>query len=238
MAADEISPVLSKVFQTSLDTDEVPSDWKKANIVPLFKKGDKHQVSNYRPVSLTSVSCKVLEYIVHSNLINHCLHHDILCDNPHGFRARRSCEIQLITTLQSIASQLRSGKDQVNFILLDFSKAFDKIPHRRLLHKRDFYGVRDDTLHWIQSFLSYRKQQVLLEGSMSTETDVLSGVPQGTVLGPLLFLAFINDLPESTSSDTRLFADDALIYSHNKSNEDARRHQVDLDALQDWESKW
>ena len=226
-----------KVFQTSLDTDRVPSNWKKANIVPLFRKGDKHQASNYQPVSLTSVSCKVLEHTVHSNVINHFLHHDILCDSQHGFRARRSYETQLITTLQSIASQLRSGKDQVNFILLDFSKAFDKIPHRRLLHKRDFYGVRDDTLHWIQSFLSYRKQQALL-GSMSTETDVLSGVPHGTVLGPLLFLAFINGLPESTSSDTRLFADDALIYSHNKSNEDARRHQVDLDALQDLESKW
>ena len=98
-------------------------------------------------------------------------------------RARRSCETQLITTLQSITSQLRSGKDQADVILLDFSKAFDKVPHQRLLHKLDFYGVRDDTLHWIQSFLSYRKQQVLLESSMSTEADVLSGVPQGTDLG-------------------------------------------------------
>ena len=156
MAADEISPVLTKIFQMSLDTGEVPADWRKANIMPLFKKGDKHQASNYRPVSLTSVTCKVLEHIIHSNVINHFLHQDILCDNQHGFRSKRSCETQLITTLQSITSQLRTGRDQVDVILLDFSKAFDKVPHRRLLHKLDFYGVRGDTLRWIQSFLSYR----------------------------------------------------------------------------------
>ena len=238
VAADEISPVLTKIFQTSLDTGEVPADWRKANIVPLFKKGDKHQASNYRPVSLTSVTCKVLEHIVHSNVINHFLHQDILCDNQHGFRSKRSCETQLITTLQNITSQLRTGRDQVDVILLDFSKAFDKVPHRRLLHKLDFYGVRGDTLRWIKSFLSYRKQQVLLEGAMSAEADVISWVPQGTVLGPLLFLAFINNLPDATSSDTRLFADDALIYRHIKSDEDARRLHQDLDALQKWESEW
>ena len=125
VAADEISPVLTKIFQTCLDTGEVPADWRKANIVPLFKKGDKHQASNYRPVSLTSVTCKVLEHIVHSNVINHFLHQDILCDNQHGFRSKRSCETQLITTLQSITSQLRTGRDQVDVILLDFSKAFE-----------------------------------------------------------------------------------------------------------------
>ena len=115
--------------------------------------------------------------------MNHFLKHDILCDNQHGFTARRSIETQLITTLQGITSKLRSGKDQIDVIRLDFLKAFDKVPHQRLLHKSDFYGVRDDTLRWIQSFLHYRKQQVLLVGSISAEADVLSGVPQGTVLG-------------------------------------------------------
>ena len=162
LAAEEISPVLTKIFQRSLDTVEVPLDWRKANIVPLFKKGDRHQASNYRPVSLTSMSCEILEHIVHSNIMNF-LQHDILCDNIHGFRTRRSCETQLITTLQGIISKLRSGKDQIDVILLDFSKAFDKVPHQRLLHKLGFYGVSDDTLRWIQSFLNYHKQQVFLE---------------------------------------------------------------------------
>ena len=115
---------------------------------------------------------------------------------------------------------------------LTFSKAFDKVSHQRLLHKLDYYGVRGDTLHWIQSLLSYRKQQVLFGGDMSVEAEVISGVPQGWVLGPFLFLAFINDLPESTSSDTRLSADDALLYRHIGSSDDAKQLQQDLDALQ------
>ena len=121
---------------------------------------------------------------------------------------------------------------------LTFSKAFDKVSHQRLLHKLDYYGVRGDTLHWIQSLLSYRKQQVLFGGDMSVEAEVISGVPQGWVLGPFLFLAFINDLPESTSSDTRLSADDALLYRHNGSSDDAKQLQQDLDALQHWEGRW
>ena len=100
----------------------------------------RHQRSNYRPASLTSVTCKILEHVVHSNVMNHFLHNDILCDNQHGFRATRSCETELITTVQSIASQLRSGKDPVDVSLLDFSKAFNKVPHQRLLHKLDYVG--------------------------------------------------------------------------------------------------
>ena len=118
---------------------------------------------------------------------------------------RRSCESQLITIIQGIASQLPSGKDQVDVILLDFSKAFDKVPHQRIIYNLDFYGVRGENLQWVKSFLSARKQRALLDGKTSDQADVSSGVPQGTVNGPLYFLAFINDLPECTSSETRLF---------------------------------
>ena len=118
----------------------------------------------------------------------------------------------------------------------DFAKAFDKVPHHGLLHKLDFCGVREFTLRWIESFLRQRKKSVLLEGTKSTEADVLSGVPQGTVLGPLLFLAFINDLPESTKhSDARLFADDCLLYRHVTSSQDSALLQEDLSALEKWE---
>ena len=126
----------------------------------------------------------------------------------------------------------------VDVILLDFSKAFDKVPHRRLLHKLDYYGVRGETLTWIQSFLGRRKQRVLLDGTTSSQTDIISGVPQGTVLGPLLFLAFINDLPECTTIETRLFADDALLFRPIRSAKDEPLLQQDLDSLDQWEERW
>ena len=137
--------------------------------------------------------------------MGHFEKNNILCDEQHGFRKKRSCESQLITTIEGIASQLPSGKNQVDVILLDFSKAFDKVPHQRLIYKLDFYGVRGENLLWVKSFLSTRKQRLLLDGKTSDQTDVSSGVPRGTVNGPLYFLAFINDLPECTSSETRLF---------------------------------
>ena len=161
--------------------------------------------------------------------------HHILKDHQHGFRKRRSCEIQLTVTIQEIASRLSKG-NQVDIILLDFAKAFDKVTYSRLLHKLDFYGVRDQTSTWIRSFLENRKQEVVLDGSHSDLSDVLSGVPQGTVLGPLLFLAYINDMPESLrSSDCRLFADDSLLYCVVNKASDCKLLQQDLTALEQWE---
>jgi hypothetical protein len=185
-AADELAPILTQLYQYSLAEAEIPSDWRDAHIVPLFKKGEKHLPSNYRPVSLTSIVCKLLEHIIHSNIMSHFDRYNILTDKQHGFRSRRSCETQLVTTIQKIAQNLTS-KGHVDVILLDFAKAFDKVPHRRLLHKLKFYGVDGTTLVWISSFLSNRKQLVLLDGVKSSEKEVLSGVPQGTVLGPCSF---------------------------------------------------
>ena len=150
---------------------------------------------------------------------------------------RRSCETQLIITIQELASSLSAG-EQVYVILLDFSKAFDKVPHIRLLNKLNHYGVRGNINQWIRDFFTSRTQQVVLEGATSTTADVLSGVPQGTVLGPLLFLTFINDMPEVTSSDIRLFADDSLLYRCITSSRDSAILQQDLAALERWETNW
>ena len=237
-AADELAPILARIYQSSLDSGQVPTDWRDAWIVPVFKKGEKHKAAKYRPVSLTSITCKLLEHIIHSNVMAHFDKHDILKDNQHGFRKRRSCETQLAVTIQELASSLSKG-NQVDIILLDFAKAFDKVAYSRLLYKLDFYGIRNQTNSWIKSFLENRRQEVVLDGSHSDQSDVLSGVPQGTVLGPLLFLAYINDMPESLrSSDCRLFADDSLLYCAVNKASDCQLLQQDLTALEQWEADW
>ena len=231
LCASELAPAIVRVFQTSLISGTVPSDWKEALITPLFKKGERNVASNYRPVSLTSVVSKIL--------MRHLDHHNILTDCQHGFRSRRSCESQLISTIQGIAEKLKSVKDQIDVIYLDFAKAFDKVPHKRLLHKLWHYGVRGKTLQWITPFLSSRTQHVLVEGCESAKLDVLSGGPQGTLLGPLLFLVYINDLPEIVSTSTlRLFADDSLLYRQVRNQTDSNDFQKDLSALEEWEDKW
>ena len=239
MVAEEIAPMLTTIFQTLLDTATVPSDWREALIASLYKKGPSNIPANYQPVSLTSVVSKMLEHIIFSSTMKHLNSHKILTPSQHGFRSKRSCETQLIATIQGIAKNLKSGKDLVDVILLDSAKAFDKVPFQRLLLKSSFYGIRDNTLQWISSFLHGRTQQVLVDGCTSEKLNILSGVPQGTILGPLLFLIYVNDLPTvCKSSKATLFANDTLFYSHIANDGDSIKLQEDLTALEDWESKW
>ena len=168
----EISPILTTIFNASIKQETIPSQWKEALITPFFKKGGRGKASNYRPISLTSICCKIMEHILHSNIISDLKANNILSENQHGFRKHRLCESQLSITLQELADGLNSG-DQMDCISLDFSKAFDKVPHQRLLSKCSYYGVRGNTLLWIASFL-----QVVLDGKKSETLDVTSGVPQ------------------------------------------------------------
>ena len=149
----------------------------------------------------------------------------------------RSCESQLIITINELIANMDATK-QTDAILLDFSKAFDKVPKERLLLKLKACGVNGRTHDWIRDFLSDHSQHVAVEGAVSDETPVLSGVPQGSVLGPLLFLVYINDLPSCISSTARLFADDTLLYRQITCEEDTKALQEDLDALEEWETKW
>ena len=237
-AADQLAPILTTIYRASLQQAIVPEEWKKANVVPIFKKGDHSAASNYRPVSLTSIASKMMEHIISSQVMRHLDINDVLHDAQHGFRKRRSCETQLILSADDFLKTLDKNV-QTDAILLDFSKAFDREAHKHLLKKLEAIGVTGTTLGWISSFLTDRKQTVVLEGMSSDAKPVTSGVPHGTVLGPLLFLIYINDLPNYVNSSTiRLFADDCLICKEIHSQQDTEDLQTDLDALQTWERRW
>ena len=234
----DITPAIQLIFQKSLSTGTIPTDWKHANVCPVFKKGDKHNAINYRPVSLTCILCKLCEHVISSNIMQHLEKHSILYDLQHGFRSARSCETQLVSFIQELASSTDKNI-QTDIIVMDFAKAFDKVPHKRLLYKLKYYGITNNTLNWIQDFLSLRTQTVILEGIHSDKIQVTSGVPQGTVLGPILFLIYINDFHEYlTHSTLRLFADDSIIYKEIRSSNDTYKLQSDLDAAAKWEQDW
>ena len=237
MFATKLAPLLTDLFQSSIDNGVLPHQWKTANVCAIFKKGSKAAPENYRPVSLTSVTCKVLEHIIHSHIMGHLEQHNVLVDAQHGFRAKHSTETQLIATVDDIAKILDRG-NSVHMAILDFAKAFDKVPHERLLEKLHFYGIQNHIHQWLRDFLTSRTQRVACEGCMSSSCEVLSGVPQGTVLGPLLFLLYINDLPDLLENQTRLFADDCLVYKEVENEMHADSLQADLTSLESWQDKW
>ena len=154
--AETLAPIITVLFQRSLDTGTIPDVWKTAHVTPLFKKGEKSLPSNYRPISLTCILCKVLEHIVSTNLVSHLDKHNILYDLQHGFRAKRSCETQLVMLVEDLVRGCTDGK-QTDLVLLDYSKAFDKVSNDKLALKLHQYGVRGDILTWIKSFLANRQ---------------------------------------------------------------------------------
>ena len=178
-----------------------------------------------------------MEHIIASNVVKHLDTNRLMYALQHGFRERRSCETQLVSLIEDLARKT-SQRKQTDLILLDFSKAFDKVNHSKLLLKLHSYGIRSATLRWIRAFLSNRQQKVVVEGEESDSVPVTSGVPQGSVLGPILFLAYINDLPQDIVPQVRLFADDTAIYLTLDSKIDSDTIQKDLDRLQTWEARW
>ena len=228
---------LSIICTQSYDEGRLPSDWKNAHITPIYKKGSKDAPGNYRPVSLTSVIGKMMESVIRDSLVKHMMDNNLFCDQQHGFVPGRSCMTQLLVTLELWTELLDSGAS-IDVIYLDFKKAFDTVPHQRLLRKLKAYGITGEVLEWVRDFLSGRRQRVVVNGKLSSWADILSGIPQGSVLGPILFVIFINDLPDVVSSTAKIFADDTKLFRAIRITEDHDVLQQDLDNLVEWSNKW
>ena len=235
--SDSIAEPLSKVFNKSLDEGKLPNKWKQANITPIFKKGEKDKPSNYRPVSLTSIVCKVMETIIRDLVVEHMTRNNLFSHFQHGFIKGRSCVTNLLAVLDAWTEAIDKGLP-VDTAYLDLAKAFDKVSHQKLLHKIWGYGIRGKVYEWIEDFLHDRVQRVLLNGKPSKWNKVSSGVPQGSVLGPILFVIFVNDLPEETNSIAQMFADDTKLYRTIKDQCDQKQLQKDIDALATWARTW
>ena len=190
-------------------------------------------------MSLTCILCQCLEHIFSTHIRRHLDRHGILTPANHGFRSKHSCETQLILTTHDILKRRDEGK-QIDITILDFSKAFDTVPHRRLLGKLEHYGIEGTTLKRVEAFLTGRSQSVLCDGIRSRDEEVKSGVPQGTVLGPILFLLHVNEYPTVVDPNTRcrLFADDCLLYWVIHSIDYQTQLQQDLAALERWSLDW
>ncbi len=195
------------------------------------------KTTNYRPISLTSVICKLLESIIKYAVIDHLKENNLLYKYQHAFIGKRSCTTNLLEVL-NIWTKLIEDEETVDTIYLDFAKAFDSVPHKRLIEKCRALGISGKVLKWIYAFLERRKQRVMVNGNPSSWTEVISGVPQGSVLGPVLFVIFINDMPSNVSSFLSLFADDATLYAKSTTQEQQSTIQDDLLKLQSWSDTW
>lgn len=228
---------LCDIFSQSIKLSEIPRDWKTGNVTPVFKSGDRHLITNYRPISLTSVSSKLMEHVLYSNIINYLENNNLLFNHQHGFRKAYSCETQLTAFLHDIHAGFNTNI-QTDAIFLDFSKAFDRVPHQRLKIKLNEFKIHPTIVNWISEFLTNRTQYTTINNSKSPSCPVTSGVPQGSVLGPLLFLIYINDIHEHISSSVRLFADDCVIYRPILSLDDHHTLQTDISQVIQWCNKW
>ena len=237
--ADLISLPLSILFQKSLNEGILPSEWLRACITAIHKKGEKGIADNYRPVSMTSIICKIMESLVRDKLVEHMVSNNLFSDSQHGFVPMRDCMTNLLTCIEKWSEYLEHG-ESVDVIYTDFAKAFDSVPHQRLLLKIRHLGICGNVLGWIRAFLSNRYQCVRVDDDYSGWKPVRSGIPQGSVLGPILFVIFINDMPKMVKNLCQLFADDAKLFcSVNLRDEEKNKSlQKDINALEAWSHKW
>jgi len=231
---------LSFIFDASFKSNCLPQQWLQAFVTPVFKKGATSDPNNYRPISLTCSCCRVMERIINFRLIDYLLEHQLITKHQHGFLRKHSTCSNLLETVNdwSLALDRHLITDTV---YIDFQKAFDSVSHPKLISKLESYNITGDLLYWITAFLSNRTQLVRIGNSLSESIAITSGVPQGSVLGPTLFLLFINDLADSFADldcCVKLYADDAKIYSSFKLNKCCPDLTSALDRLTLWSNKW
>jgi len=205
-----------------------------------LKKGDKSIASNYRPVSLTSICGKIMESIIRDKLVEHLTSQKLLFNNQHGFLKNKSCLTNLLEFMEFLTSKYDDG-NALDIIYLDFSKAFDKVPKNKLLKKAETLGISGNVLNWLKNWLSDRRQRVVINGWASLWALVLSGVPQGSILGPILFLIFINDIDDVVKPLIAIkckFADDTKVAQIVNTDQDRQILQTCLDNLVNWSQNW
>ena len=230
----ELSYPIWKIWDESMKTGIIPHIFKSQMITPIHKKGSKANPENYRPISLTSHLIKIFERVLRIKIVTFLEENNIICRNQHGFRKGRSCLTQLLNHIDKILKNLLNNND-TDAIYLDYSKAFDKVDHRILLQKIKSYGIQGKLHNWLSNYLEDRMQKVIINGKKSFPAQVISGVPQGTVLGPILFLIYINDLNKCIEhSFLSSFADDTRIMKEIKNVTDIQQLQSDLNSSIKW----
>ena len=235
LAAPYITNEITYICNHSITMSVFPSKWKEAKVAPLHKSGTHEELNNYRPISILPVLSKVLEKHVHKSLSEFLHEHSLLHKTQSGFRAKHSCETALVNMVDLWLDAMDHGQ-MVGVVLVDFNKAFDLVDHEILLNKLEIYGIKDEALLWFDTYLTNRKQQVTINNNQSEFKNISYGVPQGSILGPLLFLLFINDLPLYTNNVfTDLYADDTTLYIIGDSMEQIEDNlQTALNNLHVW----
>ena len=237
--APMIAQPLSWLYKQSFLMNFIPSIWKQAHIIPIFKRGDSSLVDNYRPVALTCTLCKVMESCIKDELMSYLLKHKFISRKPHGFLSKRSTCTQLLECVHDWSLSMHSRK-KTDVVYIDFARAFDSVVHDKLLFKLSVYGIGNELYSWIGNFLKNRTQQVLIEQCLSKHEEVKSGVPQGLVLGPILFILFINDITQTLNNRVRckLFADDVKLYSIVDTDMEINPLQEGLNKIFLWSQLW